>query len=338
MLYEKLAARCVRCCLCEHRCLIADGQWGMCQARENLDGTLYTLAYGHAVSQEVGAVEKTPLFHFCPGSITYSIATTGCNFHCLWCQDWTVSQALLERRFDMGRRTDPTQIVAAALRADCRSIAFTCAEPSISLEYALDTACLGHEAGLANIIVTNGYMSSAALDAVHVHLDAASVSLKAFRDETYQQYVGGRLQPVLNVLKAIARLGIWLEVTTPIIPGVNDDLAELKDIAAFVASELGVHTPWHISRFFPAYKMASIPPTPVATLKQAKEIGLAAGLRYVYVRNTSDENNTYCHHCGQLLVRRYGYGIVENKAQPDGDCPNCGTRAAGRWRDDGLRG
>jgi pyruvate formate lyase activating enzyme len=193
---------------------------------------------------------------------------------------------------------------------------------------------LGHEAGLTNVIVTNGYLSGEAFDAVRVHLDAASVDLKAFRDETYQQYVGGRLQPVLNTLKAIARSGIWLEVKTPVIPGVNE--SELKDIAAFIANELGVHTPWHISRFYPAHRMAGIPPTPVASLKRAKEIGLAAGLRYVYVSNTSDENNTYCHHCGQLLVRRYGYGLVENKTQPDGDCPDCGTRAAGIWTHEDL--
>jgi len=336
MLYEKLAARRVRCSLCEHRCLIEDGKRGMCQARENRHGTLYTLVYGRAVSHDADPIEKKPLFHFYPGSSSYSVATAGCNFHCRWCHTWSMSQALHERRFDMGTRLDPTQIVDAALQARCQSIAFTCTEPTIFFEYAYDTACLGHEAGLTNIVVTNGYMSTDALDAVRVHLDAASVDLKAFRDETYQQYVGGRLQPVLNVLKAIVRLGIWLEVTTLVIPGVNDDPAELKDIATFVASELGAQTPWHISRFFPGYKMVNIPPTPVETLERAREIGGAAGLRYVYVGNTSDENNTYCHYCGQLLVRRYGYGLVDNKTQPAGCCPNCGTRAAGRWAEDGL--
>ena len=331
MLYEKLAAGRVRCYLCEHRCVIADCKRGMCQVRENRNGTLYTLAYGRATRHEVDPVENKPLFHFRPGSTTYSIATAGCNFHCRWCRNWNISQSLGEQQLNMGRVLDPPQILAAALRANCQSIAYTYTEPTIFFEYAYDTASLGREAGLANILVTNGYMSGDALDALQGYLDAVNVDLKAFRDDTYRRYTGGRLRPVLDILRAIARLGIWLEVTTPVIPGVNDDPAEQKDMAAFVANELGVDTPWHISRFFPAYKMANLPPTPLATLHRARNIGYEAGLRYVYVGNTSEEQNTFCHHCGYLLVRRDGYGTVEQKIQADGRCPSCGTRAAGLW-------
>lgn len=336
MLYEKLAARGVRCYLCEHRCLIADGKRGVCQVRENRNGRLYSLVYGRPIFQQVDPVEKKPLYHFYPGSTTYSIAAAGCNFHCRWCQNWSISQSLGEPLLSMATKISPTQIVATALRGDCQSIAYTYTEPTIFFEYAYDTARVGHEAGLANILVTNGFMSGDALDALQGYLDAVNVDLKAFRDDTYRQYTGGRLKPVLSSLAAIARLGIWLEVTTPVVPGVNDDPGELKEIAAFVANELGVDTPWHISRFLPAYKMANIPPTPLATLHRARNIGYEAGLRYVYVGNTAEEQNTFCHDCGHLLVRRNGYGTVEQRIQADGRCPSCGTRAAGLWVQEGL--
>lgn len=336
MLYEKLASGRVRCDLCEHRCVIADGEWGRCQVRKNRNGTLYTVVYGRAIWHEVDRVENKPLFHFWPGSTTYSIGTAGCNFHCRWCRNWSISQSSDKPRFSVNQMLSPTQVVAAALRANCQSIAFTYTEPTVFFECAYDTARLGHEAGLANTLATNGYISGDALEAIRGYLDAVNVDLKAFRDDTYRQYTGGRLKPVLSRLAAIARLGIWLEVTTPIVPGVNDDREELKDIAAFVANELGVDTPWHIGRFFPAYKMANRPPTPLATLHRARDIGYEAGLRYVYVGNTSEEQNTLCHHCGHLLVRRDGNGTVEQSVQADGRCPSCGTRAAGLWTREGL--
>jgi len=172
-------------------------------------------------------------------------------------------------------------------------------------------------------------MTEEMLETFQPYLDAANVDLKAFRDKTYQKYVGARLQPVLNTMKLMKRLGIWLEVTTLVIPGINDDDGELKDVADFVAEELGVDTPWHISRFFPAYKMTDVSPTPVETLNRAREIGLEAGLRYVYVGNVSGEANTVCHKCGQILIRRLGYRILENRVQPNGRCPNCGMPVAG---------
>jgi len=329
MLYEKLPEGKVRCNLCAHRCVIADGKKGICQVRENRGGTLYTLVYGHTIIQHVDPVEKKPLFHFHPGSTAYSIATPGCNFRCRWCQNWDISQMVHDRHFIMGEEASLEQVVAAAQKADCRSIAYTYTEPTIFFEYAYDTARLAHEAGLANLYITNGYMTEEMLETFQPYLDAANVDLKAFRDKTYRKYVGARLQPVLNTMKLMKRLGIWLEVTTLVIPGINDDDVELKDVADFVAEELGVDTPWHISRFFPAYKMTDVSPTPVETLNRAREIGLEAGLRYVYVGNVPGEANTECHKCGQILIRRFGYRILENRVQPNGRCPNCGMPVAG---------
>jgi len=328
VLYEKLSDNRVRCNLCAHRCIIADGKKGICLVRENRGGTLYTLVYGRTIAQHVDPVEKKPLFHFYPGSTAYSIATPGCNVRCRWCQNWEISQMPRERHLIMGQEASPEQIVAAAKHAGCRSIAYTYTEPTVFFEYAYDTARLAHEAGLTNIYVTNGYMTEEMLETFGPYLDAANVDLKAFRDETYRRYVGAHLQPVLEAMKMMKRLGIWLEVTTLVIPGINDDDGELKDSARFVAEELGVDTPWHISRFFPAYKMTDAPPTPIETLQRAREIGLETGLCYVYVGNVPGEENTTCHNCGRLLIRRVGFHVVENHIS-DGRCPYCGTPVAG---------
>jgi pyruvate formate lyase activating enzyme len=234
-----------------------------------------------------------------------------------------------EHHLIMGEEASPEQVVAAAQRAGCRSIAYTYTEPTIFFEYAYDIARLAHEAGLANIYVTNGYMTEETLKAFHPYLDVANVDLKAFRDETYRQYVGARLQPVLDSLKVMKRLGIWLEVTTLVVPGINDDPAEMRDAASFVAQELGMETPWHISRFFPAYEMADSPPTPVSTLQRAREIGLEAGLKYVYVGNVPDDGSqdTICLGCGRVLIRRDGFAIT-NRIR-NGRCPDCGASIAG---------
>jgi pyruvate formate lyase activating enzyme len=329
MLYEKLAEGKVRCNLCAHRCVIADRKRGICQVRENRGGTLYTLVYGRTIVQNMDPVEKKPLFHFHPGSSAFSIATPGCNFRCQWCQNWDTSQLVRQRHLIMGKKVDPDQVVSAAQKANSRSIAYTYTEPTIFFEYTYDTARLAHQAGLANIYVTNGYMTKEMLESFHPYLDAANVDLKAFRDKTYHRYVGAQLQPVLDAMKLMKQLGIWLEVTTLVIPGINDDERELRNTANFVANELGKDTPWHISRFFPAYKMTDVPYTPIETLQRARQIGLEEGLRYVYVGNVPGEANTVCHECGQMLIRRSGYRILENQTQPGGRCPNCGVLVAG---------
>jgi pyruvate formate lyase activating enzyme len=328
MLYDKLPDNHVRCKLCAHRCVIAPGRKGVCNVRENQGGTLHTLVYGRVITQHVDPVEKKPLYHFYPDSTAFSIATPGCNFRCRWCQNWEISQVPREQHLVQGEKATPAQIVAAARQAGCRSIAYTYTEPTIFFEYAYDTARLAHEAGLANIYVTNAYMTPEMLETFHPHLDAANVDLKAFRDETYRRYVWARLQPVLEAMQVLKRLGIWLEVTTLVIPGINDDPAELREAARFVAQELGVETPWHISRFFPAYQMPDVPPTPLVTLRRAREIGLEEGLRYVYIGNVRDEENTVCHECGRLLIARSGFYVLQNLVR-DGRCPHCRAPIAG---------
>lgn len=329
MLYERLSDRRVRCNLCAHRCLIAEGKRGVCQVRENREGILYTLVYGRIIAQHVDPIEKKPLHHFYPGSTAYSIATPGCNFRCRWCQNWEISQMVREQHLIIGQPASPEQIVGAARRAGSRSIAYTYTEPTVFFEYTYDTARLAHQAGIANVYVTNGYMTEEMLETIHPYLDAANVDLKAFRDETYRKYVGARLQPVLDSLKKMKELGIWVEVTTLVIPGINDDPAELRDAAEFIVQELGPEIPWHISRFFPAYRMSDVPPTPIPSLLQAREIGQAAGLRYIYVGNVAGEVNTLCHHCGQVLIRRSGYWILEQNVTPESTCPVCGAAVAG---------
>jgi len=330
MLYERLPDNRVRCNLCAHRCVIADGKRGICRVRENQGGTLYTLVYGRTIAQHVDPVEKKPLFHFYPGSTAYSVATPGCNFRCRWCQNWEISQMPREHHLIMGEEANPEQIVAAVRQTGSRSVAYTYTEPTVFFEYAYDTACVAHEGGLANIYVTNGYMTEEMLETFCPYLDAANVDLKAFRDETYRKYVGARLQPVLDSLKVMKRLDIWLEVTTLVIPGINDDPGELRDAARFVAEELGVDTPWHVSRFFPAYEMTDVPPTSVATLQRAREIGLEEGLRYVYEGNVPGEagRDTVCPTCGSTLIRRSAFGVLADRIQ-DGRCPDCGTLIAG---------
>ena len=329
LLYEKLEGQKVRCNLCAHRCTIAEGRLGVCHVRENEGGVLYTRVYGNTIAEQVDPIEKKPLFHFYAGSLSYSVATPGCNFRCRWCQNADISQMPREQPLLRGAESTPSHIVESAARAGCRSIAYTYTEPTIFFEYSYDIARLAHQRGLANVYVTNGYMTEEMLDLIHPYLDAANVDLKSFRDEVYRQYVGARLQPVLDSLKRMKQLGIWLEVTTLILPTINDSREELQDIARFLVGEVGAETPWHISRSMPAYRMRDLSPASLSTLEEARQIGLEAGLRYVYHGNVPGEANTRCHECGQVLVRRAGYRILAQTVGAGSTCPNCGTRVAG---------
>lgn len=331
MLYETMEEKRLKCNLCEHRCVIAEGRLGICNVRQNRQGILYTLVYGKAISQHIDPIEKKPLYHFYPGTTAYSIATPGCNYRCQWCQNWEIAHLPRERGIVTGYEAPPGTIIQDVLASQCRSIAYTYTEPTIFFEYTYDIARLASERGIANIYVTNGYLTSEMLAIMHPYLDAANVDLKAFQEKTYKRYVGARLQPVLDRLIEMKGLGVWVEVTTLVIPGVNDDLSELRDIARFVANELGVDTPWHLSRFFPHYKMSNTPPTSELTLTRAQEIGKEEGLRYVYLGNVGGESNTVCHQCGDVLVRRRGYWIPENRIS-EGACPACGTKIAGVWQ------
>jgi pyruvate formate lyase activating enzyme len=328
-LYEQLKGNKVRCNLCAHRCVIPPGKPGICKVRENIDGKLYTQVYGRAIALHVDPVEKKPLYHFYPGSKAFSYATPGCNFHCRFCQNWDISQVISEDILDMGQEITPEQMVLKAKYAGCKSIAHTYTEPVVFFEYGYDIAALANKEGLKNIYVSNGYMTFEMLDMIGPYLDAINVDLKAFRDETYRRIIGGRLQPVLDNLKRIKKMGIWLEVTSLIIPGVNDDPGEIQDMANFVATELGADVPWHISRFFPAWKMKEVPVTPIETLKMAEEIGFDVGLNYVYIGNVhSDNEETKCPQCGFVLIDRMHFGVLNNRIQ-NGCCPKCGMQIPG---------
>jgi len=333
LLYEELENQRVRCGLCAHRCLIAPGRKGICLVRENQGGMLYSLVYGIPLSQAVDPVEKKPLFHFYPGSTAFSIATAGCNFRCAFCQNADISQMPRDRGGIQGQGVSPEDVVEAAVENGCRSIAYTYTEPTIFFEYSYDIARLAHAAGIASVYVTNGYMTREMLDLFQgkagdheAWLDAANVDLKAFRDETYRNVCGARLQPVLDSMKTMKELGIWVEVTTLVVPGLNDSDAELRDLAQFLATGLGVETPWHVSRFHPDYKMLDRAPTPERTLRRAHDLGREAGLRYVYVGNLPGARleDTYCPSCGAGVIRRRGFQIVE-RALLSGRCACCGV-------------
>ena len=331
LLYQKLDENKVQCQLCAHQCIIPDGRRGICQVRENTGGTLFTLVYGRTISQNVDPIEKKPLNHFYPGSQSLSIATPGCNFSCTWCQNCDISQVPKGQHFITGRKLDPEEIVAAAVRAGWRSIAYTYTEPTVFFEYCLDTARLAHKAGLANVFVSNGFMSAAMLDMIAPYLDAVNIDLKAFSDETYRRYAGGRLQPVLDSLKKLRQLDIWVEITTLVVPGINDSARELQDIATFIATELGPEVPWHVSRFYPQYKQKKTAATPLETIAGAVAIGHAAGLHFVYPGNISGVVETRCPHCQIAVVERSDYFVSNLRIDEHGQCGSCGKAIAGVW-------
>jgi len=326
MFYEKLEDSTVRCYLCPHECKINDSRRGICGVRENKDGVLYTLVYGKVVARAIDPIEKKPLFHFYPGSTAYSIATVGCNLRCRNCQNFDISQLPKKgRNLIIGEEISPAEIVAAAKDAGCKSIAYTYTEPTIFFEYAYDTARLAHEEGICNVFVSNGYITDEALRVIAPYLDAANIDLKGFSEELYHKNCGAHLEPVLDALRLYKSLGIWLEVTTLVIPTLNDSKEDFRGIAEFIKG-LGVDIPWHISQFYPTYKLTNLPRTPVTTLREAREIGLEVGLRYVYEGNVPGEGNenTYCYTCGRMLIRRYGFQILGNSLS-DTKCPHCGA-------------
>jgi len=339
MLYDRLSDQRVQCRLCAQRCLIVAGQTGVCRVRQNHGGTLYTLVYGRLIAQAVDPIEKKPLFHYLPGTSSFSIATPGCNLRCSFCQNADISQRPSMLGCVDGRDTPAETVVEAARRHDCASIAYTYTEPTIFFEYAYDVGRLAHEAGLANVYVTNGSMSLEMLDVAAppegpLLMDAANVDLKSFRDAFYRKECGGRLQPVLDNLRTLHARGVWVEVTTLVIPGRNDSEEELRDVARFIAREMSVDTPWHVSRFHPTYRLTDAPPTPVATLVRAREIGIEEGLRYVYVGNVpgSDAESTFCPQCGERVIGRKGFQVTQRRLRGS-TCAWCGTEIAGLLAD-----
>jgi pyruvate formate lyase activating enzyme len=330
-LYESLNDKKVKCNLCNHRCEIKDGRRGICGVRENREGTLETLVYGRIIARHIDPIEKKPLYHLMPGSLSYSVATVGCNFRCLFCQNADIAQMPSDSKgMIAGDPFSPQDVVAAAIKGDCKSIAYTYTEPTVYFEFAFDTAKLAHEKGIQNVFVTNGYMTDEALHMINPYLDAANVDLKAFTEDFYKTYCGAKLEHVKESLKLMKSLGIFIEVTTLLIPGLNDDKDELEKLAKFLADSLGTETPWHISRFHPTYKLTDRPPTPVETLVTAREIGIKAGLKYVYTGNVPGENggNTFCYNCGKILIERWGFYIKRNGIE-ESRCPYCDVEIHG---------
>jgi pyruvate formate lyase activating enzyme len=330
-LYEKLENEKVRCFLCNHHCVIPAGERGICGVRENVDGTLTTRVFGRLIAQHVDPIEKKPIFHMMPGSLSYSIATVGCNFRCRFCQNADIAQMPADRRgLIMGDTVSPAEVVAEALAGGCRSIAYTYTEPTVFFEFALETARLANKKGLRNVFVTNGYMTQEALSLIGPYLDAANVDLKAFTDHFYKTQCGARLEPVKDTLRAMKKMGILVEVTTLLIPGLNDDKQELEALCGFIVGELGPDTPWHVSRFHPTYRLTDRPSTPVSTLTLARDIGLKSGLRYVYTGNVpgDDGEHTYCPGCGRVVIERRGYQIRRRDIE-GGHCRACGESIYG---------
>ncbi len=330
-LYESLENEKVRCLLCNHNCIIGSGKKGLCGVRENRAGTLVSLVYGKVIASHCDPIEKKPLFHFMPGSRSYSIATVGCNFKCVFCQNADISQMPSDHNRIMGQDMTPEMIVKDAIKNRSASISYTYTEPTIYYELAVDTARLAASEGLKNVFVSNGYMTQQCLEDISPDLHAANVDLKAFSDRFYKEQCGGKLGPVLRTLETMKQLGVWLEVTTLLIPGFNDSKEELAEISQFLA-DLDKDIPWHISRFHPTYRLTDIPPTPLESIQRARDLGYEAGLRYVYTGNLpGDEGEkTFCHSCGALLIDRFGFTVTENRIRKN-LCPECGSKIPGVW-------
>jgi pyruvate formate lyase activating enzyme len=326
-LYKKLKKeKGVQCQNCAHYCFISPGKRGICGVRENIDGKLYALNYGKAIACHVDPIEKKPFFHFLPGSQSLSIATVGCNFSCKNCQNYDISQAPKPQNPVLGEDLPPEKIVKIALKNKLPSISYTYTEPTIFLEYALETMKLAKKAGLKNNFVSNGFMSPESAKLVIPYLDADNIDIKSFSDDFYRENCGARLQPVLDTAKLMKKSGVWVEITTLVIPTLSDSKEMFKDIAKFIKTELGPETPWHISQFSGAisWKLKHLPDTPVEVLEMAYKIGKDMDLKYVYTGNVPGHRaeNTYCPKCGTLAINRMNYMI--HRHDEKGKCPKCG--------------
>ena len=323
LLYNKKENGIVACRLCSQYCVISPGNRGICAVRENIDGTLYTLVYGKVIASHVDPIEKKPLFHFLPGSKSFSIATVGCNFKCLHCQNYDLSEYPRLKREIPGKEMTPEDIVSATEAYGCKSISYTYTEPTIFMEFALDCARLARKRGLKNVFVSNGYTSPEAIKLIAPYLDANNIDLKG-DDNFYRKIAGARLDPVLDTIRAMKELGIWIEITTLIIPGLNDSDEFLQWAAGFIKS-VDPSIPWHVTGFRPTHKMTDIRPTPLDTLARAVEIGVKAGLKYVYQGNMPGfGENTSCYSCGKMLIERSGFTLRKVDIK-DSRCPSCGA-------------
>ncbi len=325
LLYDKIDGT-VNCKVCARKCVIPEKKFGFCGTRENSDGTLYTLIYAEASSMAVDPIEKKPLFHFYPGTTVFSMGTVGCNFRCKHCQNWTISQATLDEI--PTEKVIPEKAIKLTKDYGCKSIAWTYNEPTIWLEYTYECAKLAKKDDIKAVYVTNGYMSEESFEMMKPYLDAANIDLKAFSDEFYREISSARLQPVLDTIKRMYENKIHIEVTNLIIPTCNDSEEDIRALVKFMVDELGEEVPLHFTRFFPYYKMSHLPSTPLKTLEKARDIAKEAGMRYVYVGNVLSHpgENTYCYNCGELLIKRMGFEILQMNLKNRRKCPNCNSK------------
>lgn len=331
LFYEKLDGNSVQCGLCPRRCVIPEAKRGYCGVRENREGTLYTLVYARPVAIHIDPIEKKPLFHFLPGSSAFSIATAGCNLKCKFCQNWEISQVRPEEVEYV--YIEPEQLVKRAKGSGALTIAYTYSEPTIFYEYMIEVARLAREQGLRNIMHSNGYINEEPLKKLAKYLDAANIDLKGFSDEYYAKLTEGTLEPVLRSLKVLKAEGVHVEITTLILPGFNDDPEVLAKMCSWIKDNLGADTPVHFSRFFPMHKLLTLNPTPVEALTKARDIAIAAGLKYVYIGNVpgSGAENTYCPKCKRAVIERRGYFISQINLV-DGCCKFCNEKIEGVWQ------
>lgn len=320
----------VQCELCPKGCLIAPGQSGECRIRVNVDGKLVAVTYGYPCSVHIDPIEKKPLFHFLPGTATFSLATVGCNLHCKNCQNWEISQ---ENPENVAAEHLPPERIAALSKAEgCRSVSYTYTDPSVYYEYTLDSCIAAREAGLKTVLVTAGYLNPEPVKKLYRHVDAARIDLKAMTEEFYRDVCSATLAPVLNTCVMAKSLGCHVEIINLIIPTLNDGDADFKKLCKWLVENLGKETPLHYSRFFPQYRMENLPPTPDETLDRACTIAKSEGLQFVYQGNVRNHHyeNTSCPSCGKLLIERVGYEVLQNNVS-NGKCPACGTAIYGVW-------
>ncbi|HNR67901.1 MAG TPA: AmmeMemoRadiSam system radical SAM enzyme [bacterium] len=329
--YQPFGDGTVRCLLCPRRCTIEEGERGFCRTRENRNGILYSLVYGRPCTMHIDPIEKKPLFHVLPGQTAFSMATAGCNVRCTFCQNWEISQARPEDvpSYDL----PPAKAAELALSKHSACIAYTYSEPVISTEYVIDTAKAAKRLGIRNVMITNGYINPEPMRELCKVLTAVKIDLKAFSNRFYYELVNGELQPVLDTLVLLKSEGIWTEIVNLVIPGQNDSPAELKKMCTWVVAELGADTPVHFTRFHPQYLLKNLPSTPLAVLRQARQIGLDSGLHFCYTGNIPGDigESTFCPACQKLLIRRMGFAVLENHLQ-NGCCDGCGTRIPGIWQ------
>jgi pyruvate formate lyase activating enzyme len=329
MFYERNSFG-VHCLKCPHGCVLGEGQSGKCRNRVNQKGKLYTIAYGNPCAVHIDPIEKKPLYHFLPMTRAFSIAAAGCNFRCLNCQNWQISQV-------SPRETDnadmmPQKVVDDCLASRCESIAYTYSEPTTFYEYAFDTASLAAKKQIRNVLKSNGYINEEPLRKLCKVLDAANIDLKSFEDDTYQRLASGTVAPVLRTLKVLKEEGVWLEITVLVIPSWSDDLDMIKKMSEWLGANGLSECPLHFTRFTPLYRLTQLPATPVSTLEKAREIALNAGIKYSYVGNVPGHRaeNTFCHKCGKMIIERRGFTIL-SKQMKENACGFCGEKIPGVW-------